>query len=296
MYSAFECSRVAAGPDGSADRSQTDSRVLSSHDPKTGFPIDGLDRFASMSSSPLQFVNAVTSPLLFSSSPSPLGSFSKLRRPIGATMGQQRPGRARHLVGERHRYDLEGPPRQELREPEIFAGVLLGTPQHGDRPDDENAPQVAVALFGDRSELLLAPGRILPRHQPDPGREIASRAEHRRSATVATMAVAPITPMPGMASTRWLASLERCCILIRFSIAPMTLSNASSCAASTMTLARASIGNRVSCSSVTIARNSLTPALPCAATTPSSARCARKALMIWVRWRISTSRVRCCIN
>jgi hypothetical protein len=38
----------------SADRSQTDSRVLSPHDPKTGFPIDGLDRFASMSSSPLQ--------------------------------------------------------------------------------------------------------------------------------------------------------------------------------------------------------------------------------------------------
>src|SRR5712675_1025646 len=69
MYSAFECSRVAAGPDGSADRSQTDSRVLSSHDPKTVFPIDGLDRFASMSSSPLQFVNAVTSPLLFLAEP-----------------------------------------------------------------------------------------------------------------------------------------------------------------------------------------------------------------------------------
>src|SRR5882672_10472047 len=101
MYSAFECSRVAAGPDGSADRSQTDSRVLSSHDPKTGFPIDGLDRFASMSSdrsqtdsrvlsshdpktgfpidgldrfasmssSPPQFVNAATSPLLFLAEP-----------------------------------------------------------------------------------------------------------------------------------------------------------------------------------------------------------------------------------
>ena len=38
------------------------------------------------------------------------------------------------------------------------------------------------------------------------------------------------------------------------------------------------------------------PASPCAATMPSSARCARKALMIWVRWRISTSRVRCCIS
>src|SRR6266853_4974135 len=48
------------------------------------------------------------------------------------------------------------------------------------RPDDQNAPQVAVALFGDRSELLLAPGRILPRHQPDPGREIASRPEDSR--------------------------------------------------------------------------------------------------------------------
>jgi len=44
----------------------------------------------------------------------PLGSFSKLRRPIGATMGQQRPGHAHHLVGERHRHDLEEL-RQELR-------------------------------------------------------------------------------------------------------------------------------------------------------------------------------------
>src|SRR5258706_4424975 len=38
-----------------------------------------------------------------------------------------------------------------------------------------------------------------------------------------------------------------------------------------MTRARPSIGSRVSCSSVTIARNAWTPALPCAATTPSSA-------------------------
>jgi hypothetical protein len=29
-------------------------------------------------------------------------------------------------------------------------------------------------------ELLLAPGRILARHQPNPGREIASRPKHRR--------------------------------------------------------------------------------------------------------------------
>src|SRR5258705_7420235 len=61
-----------------------------------------------------------------------------------------------------------------------FPGFSLGAPQHSDRSNDENAPQVAISLLGDRSELLLAPGRILPRHQPDPGREIASRPEDSR--------------------------------------------------------------------------------------------------------------------
>jgi ABC transporter substrate binding protein len=37
----------------------------------------------------------------------------------------QRPGRARHLVGERHRHDLEGAPRQELRQPGIFPGISV---------------------------------------------------------------------------------------------------------------------------------------------------------------------------
>ena len=73
-------------------------------------------------------------------------------------MGQQRPGHASHLVGKCHRHDLEGPPRQELRELEIFLRILLGAPQDGMRADDKNAPQVAVALLGDRPELLLAPG------------------------------------------------------------------------------------------------------------------------------------------
>jgi hypothetical protein len=34
---------------------------------------------------------------------------------------------------------LEGPPRQELREPGIFPRILLGTPQHSNRPDDQAA-------------------------------------------------------------------------------------------------------------------------------------------------------------
>jgi hypothetical protein len=52
-----------------------------------------------------------------------------LRRPIVATMGQQRPGHVSHLVGKCNRHDLEGPPRKELREPEIFLRILLGAPQ-----------------------------------------------------------------------------------------------------------------------------------------------------------------------
>src|SRR3981081_4634197 len=41
-----------------------------------------------------------------------------------------------------------------------------------------------------------------------------------------------------------------------------------------------------------IARSSLSPAGPCAAVMPSSPKCARKALITWVRCRISRSRVR----
>src|SRR5450631_67305 len=104
MYSAFECGRLTAGPD--VIRPNTSTRSFFAW-PITGFPIDGLDRFASKASSPLQFVNAL---YISSSLPrrAPLGSFSKLRRLIGAAMDHQRPGRARHLVGERHRHDLEG--------------------------------------------------------------------------------------------------------------------------------------------------------------------------------------------
>ena len=48
-------------------------------------------------------------------------------------MGQQRPGHARHLVGERHRHDLEGSPRQELREPGIPRSEYGYAPEIGDR-------------------------------------------------------------------------------------------------------------------------------------------------------------------
>ena len=57
------------------------------------------------------------------------------------------------------------------------------------------------------SELLLAPGRTLgaapARSRPRPDRNTVG------SAAVATIAVTPRTPMPGMAPTRRLTSFER---------------------------------------------------------------------------------------
>src|SRR6266536_859969 len=58
--------------------------------------------------------------------------------------------------------------------------VLLRVAQDRMSANDENASQIAVALLGDRPELLLAAGRILARHEPNPGREIAPRPECRR--------------------------------------------------------------------------------------------------------------------
>src|SRR5262249_5182275 len=82
----------------------------------------------------------------------------RCRHGPAAPRGQHDRARASHLVGKSTRHDLEGPPRKELREPEIFLRILLGAPQDGMRADDKNAPQVAVPLLRDRTELLLAPG------------------------------------------------------------------------------------------------------------------------------------------
>jgi hypothetical protein len=54
---------------------------------------------------------------------------------------------------------------------------VFGAPQHRVSANNENTPQVAVALLGDRSELLFATARVLSRHQPDPGCKIAPRTE-----------------------------------------------------------------------------------------------------------------------
>jgi hypothetical protein len=86
-------------------------------------------------------------------------------RPVGATPGRRGPSCTRHLICERHRYDLERAPRRELRDPGVLLRFLLGASQDGMRSDDETPSQISVALLGVRPELLLAAGRILSRYQ-----------------------------------------------------------------------------------------------------------------------------------
>src|SRR6266508_2111059 len=112
-----------------------------------------------MSSSPLQFMDARTQP--HPPIARPLTPLPQAQAPDRCRHGPTAPSHARHLVGERNCHDLEGSSRQKLREPGIFFGVLLRVAQDRMSANDENASQIAIALLGDRPELLLAAGRIL---------------------------------------------------------------------------------------------------------------------------------------
>src|SRR6185503_5868931 len=85
---------------------------------------------------------------------------------------------ARHFVGERSRYNLIRPASEQRSCPLCCRGLAVaGKPQHGMCPDDEKAPKVGIALFGNVSEAFLAAARALPRHESDPGRQFPARSE-----------------------------------------------------------------------------------------------------------------------
>ncbi len=71
--------------------------------------------------------------------------------------------------------DLGRSPGQQCREPRaVFGAVDLGIADDSERPSHEQAAQIAVTLFADAAEPVLAPARVLLRNEPDPGREVAS--------------------------------------------------------------------------------------------------------------------------
>src|SRR5258706_10170718 len=128
-----------------------------------------------MSSSPLQFVKARTQP--HPPIAELLVRLPRVEAPGRSHPWPERPGDPRHLVGQRDRDNLERSPSEKLSEPGILLRLLARTPQDRMGSDNKNAPEILVALFRDRPELLFAAGRILPRHDPDPRRKITTRPE-----------------------------------------------------------------------------------------------------------------------
>src|SRR5450759_5067933 len=59
----------------------------------------------------------------------------------------------------------------------MLGAMDLGIADDGERAGDEQAAQIAVTLLADTAEPVLAPARMLFRHEPDPGREVAPGPE-----------------------------------------------------------------------------------------------------------------------
>ena len=94
---------------------------------------------------------------------------------VAFASGHHDPDHPRHLVGECDGGDLGWPTRQQCREPRPTLGAVdPGIANDGERAGHEQAAQIAVALFADAAEPVLAPARVLLRYQPDPGREVAA--------------------------------------------------------------------------------------------------------------------------
>src|SRR6266478_7796021 len=104
---------------------------------------------------------------------------SRLRRKrdgllVTLALGHHGPGHPRNLVGKRDGDDLRRAPRQQRREPGPMLGAVdLGVANDGECSGYEQAAQIAVTLFADAAEPVLAPTRVLFRHNTDPGREVA---------------------------------------------------------------------------------------------------------------------------
>src|ERR1035441_436121 len=104
---------------------------------------------------------------------------SRLRRKcdgllVALASNHHGPDHSRDLVGKRDGGDLRRPPREQCREPGPTLGAVdLGIADDGERTGHEQAAQIAVTLFADTAEPVLTPARMLFRHQPNPGREVA---------------------------------------------------------------------------------------------------------------------------
>src|SRR5262245_51203451 len=59
----------------------------------------------------------------------------------------------------------------------MFAAVGLGIADDRERAGHKQAAEITITLFADTAEPVLAPARMLLRHQANPGGEVTARSE-----------------------------------------------------------------------------------------------------------------------
>ena len=92
--------------------------------------------------------------------------------------------------------------------------VDLRIANDGERDSHEQAAQIAIALFADIAEPVLAPLECCFGTSPIQAEKLRPERKAFGSAMLATRAVASTGPTPGIASSRLLASLDRCQAMI----------------------------------------------------------------------------------
>src|SRR6201993_1212449 len=98
--------------------------------------------------------------------------------PVVFTAGQHSPGDAGQFVGDRdHDFVARSTLSQPVHPLPESSAVVLDAKEHGAGTVDQHATQIDIAALAHAEQLLLAPGGVLPRHDANPGREVASAAE-----------------------------------------------------------------------------------------------------------------------
>ncbi len=97
--------------------------------------------------------------------------------PVSVAPHRKRPDDPGHPVRQGHRGHLERLLPDHPPQPGIRDLTAPPVPQHGDRPLNRQAPDVALPHLRDPPEPLPAGGRMLTRGQPRPGGEVPAASE-----------------------------------------------------------------------------------------------------------------------